>query len=336
MPSPRWLILALPWLLAACVTRLPAPVREASAPARVEPARPAPAAASTAASAPSAPAVKMHTVQRGETLIGISLEHGLDYRELATWNNIENPSRIQPGQQLRLAPPPATPAATATPPVSEVRPIGGMDAVVARPLNDAGAVSPAPTLAPAERDGVKRAPLGGKLPYSEENLALLRSRETGASPVAPAAAVPTVVSPAAAPAQAGPATVEAAGIEWSWPAQGALLARFNESRAGQEVNKGIDIGGRVGDPVLAAAAGRVIYVGVFPKHGNLVVVLHANGHSSVYAHNQRILVKEGQMVTRGQQIAALGDSDAERPKLHFEVRHQGKPLDPMIFLPPRP
>ncbi len=120
-----------------------------------------------------------------------------------------------------------------------------------------------------------------------------------------------------------------------WPANGKLLAGFSEAGSAQEANKGLDIAGRIGDPVLSAAAGKAIYVGTFAKHGNLVVILHANGYSSVYAHNSKILVKEGQAVTRGQKIAELGDSDAEQPKLHFELRQNGKPLDPQKILPAR-
>ncbi len=322
--SARLFLLALsPFFLAACASKQPAPVSEARVPVRIE--SPGPAA--------TGESERLYTVKRGDTLIAIALEHGLDYRELAAWNNIENPNRIQVGQQLRIDPPGGAPAAA--PSVAEVRPVEG-GGVTVRPLDERGAVAPAPASANTER--LKREPKGGKLPYSEENLALLRGRE--AEPPA-AAASPARPAPASQPAVSnapptGPATVEAAGLEWSWPATGRILAGFNESRTGQEVNKGIDIAGKIGDPVLAAAAGRVIYVGVFPKHGNLAVLLHAGGYSSVYAHNSRILVKEGQTVTRGQKIAELGDTDADQPKLHFEVRQRGKPVDPLKFLPPRP
>jgi lipoprotein NlpD len=313
--------------LAGCASIMPAPVGDSRAPTRVEPERPG----------AGAPAGGTHTVKKGDTLFSIALDNGLDHRELAAWNNIDDPGRIRVGQQLRLAPPGAESAAA---PATEVRPIGGMDGVVARPLENDGAVSPAPTFADGNTERVKRAPKGGKLPYSEENLALLKARESGPAPVPAAPAVPTVVpapetgKPAAATADAS-SVAESAGIEWSWPASGQILANFNDGGPGRELNKGVDIAGAPGDPVLAAAAGKVIYVGVFPKHGNLAVILHAGGYSSVYAHNKRVLVKEGQTVTRGQRIAELGDSDADRPKLHFEVRRQGKPVDPLRFLPRR-
>lgn len=332
-----WGILSCLPLLAACASRAPAPVGEARTPTRMES---APLATAAAPAAAPLPAGRQYTIMRGDTLFSIALNHGLDHRELAAWNNIENPSRIQVGQQLRLDPPAHMAASPAVASVAEVRPFGDAGAPVSRPLDGQDAPAPgvlAPAPAPGGGERLKTAPKGGKLPYSEANLAALKAREAAPAPVAvPPAPAPAVVPPVQTPAPPSPATVEVGGIEWGWPVPGRIMAGFNENRAGQEVNKGIDLDGRIGDPVRAAAAGRVIYVGVFPKHGNLAVLLHSGGYSSVYAHNRRILVKEGQMVTRGQQIAELGDSDADRPKLHFEIRQQGKPLDPLGFLPPRP
>jgi lipoprotein NlpD len=315
--------------VAGCASRHPVPVADSRDPTWIEAAKPAAPAAPAAA-----PTVRLHTVKKGDTLQSIALEQGVDYRELAAWNNIENPDRIRVGQQLRLAPPAAPAmaadgaAGSAGPGGADVRPVTGSGGVVARPLDGAPAVAPPPTFSDANTEQVKRGPKGGKLPYSPENLALLKAREAAPQAVAPAPVVPTVVPPPAAATDAG-------GLAWAWPAPGQILMNFNESGAGQELNKGIDIAGNIGDPVQAAAAGKVIYVGVFPKHGNLVVVLHADGYSSVYAHNSRILVKEGQAVSRGQKIAEIGNSDADQPKLHFEVRQQGKPVDPLKFLPPR-
>jgi lipoprotein NlpD len=101
-------------------------------------------------------------------------------------------------------------------------------------------------------------------------------------------------------------------------------------------NKGVVLGGKVGDPVVAAAEGRVIFSGNGPRgYGNLVIVKHANELLSVYAHNRTLAVKEGQSVKRGQKIAELGDSGTTSPRLHFEIRQQGKPVDPARFLPKR-
>ena len=121
-------------------------------------------------------------------------------------------------------------------------------------------------------------------------------------------------------------------VEWGWPAVGTLLAYFDEARG----IKGLSIGGKAGDPVLAAADGRVVYAGSGLRgYGNLVIVKHNSTFLSAYAHNQTLLVKEDQAVRRGQKIAEMGSSDADRVKLHFEIRRQGKPVDPVKWLPAR-
>ena len=120
------------------------------------------------------------------------------------------------------------------------------------------------------------------------------------------------------------------GLEWGMPAQGKLIGGFSESAN----RKGIDIAGTPGDPVLAAAPGRVMYTGTGIRgYGKLIVIKHDNNFNSVYAHNREILVKEGQSVTRGQKIAAMGNTDTDKVKLHFEVRRLGKPVDPAKYLP---
>jgi lipoprotein NlpD len=120
-------------------------------------------------------------------------------------------------------------------------------------------------------------------------------------------------------------------INWIWPANGTVLAGFDEVK-----NKGVDIGGTAGEPVLAAADGRVVYVGAGLRgYGNLIILKHDNVFLTAYAHNQALLVKEDQSVTKGQKIAEMGSSDTDRVKLHFEVRRQGKPVDPSKYLPPR-
>ena len=110
-----------------------------------------------------------------------------------------------------------------------------------------------------------------------------------------------------------------------------ILAGFDEQR-----NKGLDIGGKAGDPVLAAADGRVVYAGAGLRgYGNLIILKHNNSYLSAYAHNQVLLVKDDQLVRRGQKIAEMGSSEADRVQLHFEIRRQGKPIDPAKLLPPR-
>ena len=117
-----------------------------------------------------------------------------------------------------------------------------------------------------------------------------------------------------------------------WPAVGKLVTGFSDSAN----LKGIDIAGKVGQPVVASAAGKVVYAGTGLRgYGKLVIVKHNSTFLTAYAHNSEILVKEGQQVVRGQKIAEMGNSDSDQPRLHFEVRLQGKPVDPMKYLPAR-
>ena len=154
-------------------------------------------------------------------------------------------------------------------------------------------------------------------------------------PAPPASAAPAAVAPVAAPAASAPAASAAAGpdedIAWLWPARGSVISGFDEVK-----NKGLDIAGTAGEPVLAAADGRVVYVGASLRgYGKLIILKHNNTYLTAYAHNQTLLVKEDQSVRRGQKIAEMGNSDADRVKLHFEVRRQGKPVDPAKYLPAR-
>ncbi|MGA0613062.1 peptidoglycan DD-metalloendopeptidase family protein [Caldimonas sp. KR1-144] len=147
---------------------------------------------------------------------------------------------------------------------------------------------------------------------------------------APGPTTAAASSPTPAPA-ASTAAREEEDVTWSWPASGPVLAGFDEAR-----NKGVAIGGKAGDPVLAAADGRVVYAGSGLRgYGNLVIVKHNGTFLTAYAHNQTLLVKEDQPVKRGQKIAEMGSTDAQRVQLHFEIRKQGKPVDPTRLLPPR-
>jgi lipoprotein NlpD len=141
-------------------------------------------------------------------------------------------------------------------------------------------------------------------------------------------------SPPVAPAQGGAPAATRDGddeVSWAWPAAGQVSAAFDEAK-----NKGLAIGGKAGDPVLAAADGRVVYAGSGLRgYGNLIIVKHNNTFLSAYAHNQSLLVKEDQVVRRGQKIAEMGSSDTDRVQLHFEIRRQGKPVDPAKYLPAR-
>ncbi len=160
------------------------------------------------------------------------------------------------------------------------------------------------------------------------------SNPAPAASTAASAPAKAASAPASAPA-ATPAPVAASGgddtVAWMWPGNGAVLTGFDEVK-----NKGVDIAGNAGDPVLAAAEGKVVYAGSGLRgYGNLIILKHNNTYLTAYAHNQTLLVKEDQTVKRGQKIAEMGNSDADRVKLHFEVRKQGKPVDPTKYLPAR-
>ncbi|WP_043811217.1 peptidoglycan DD-metalloendopeptidase family protein, partial [Rubrivivax gelatinosus] len=161
----------------------------------------------------------------------------------------------------------------------------------------------------------------------------------GTSAPAPAATAPAAASTASASPASGSSSSSSApaardgddDVNWTWPAAGSVVAGFDEVRS-----KGLSIAGKAGDPVYAAADGRVVYAGSGLRgYGNLIIVKHNATYLSAYAHNQTLLVKEDQAVRRGQKIAEMGASDADRVQLHFEIRRQGKPVDPAKLLPSR-
>lgn len=259
-----------------------------------------------------------YTVKRGDTLYRIALDNGQDHRDIAAWNNIANPSAIKEGQVLRVIPPGAAEPADGA--VS--KPIATASGIEARSLDQ-----PAPPVA-ASSGSLKREPRVGKEPYSDEAYARLNKQAEATKPVeVKPETKPEVPPPAPAPASpSGPDDVA-----WAWPSTAKVTAQYSESG-----NKGLDFSGKAGDPVLAAGDGKVVYAGSGLRgFGELVIVKHNATFLSAYAHNRKILVKEGQQVTRGQKIAEMGNTDADSVKLHFEIRKQGKPVDPSVYLPKR-
>ena len=310
----RLAILALAAVLAAgCASRRAAPVvdrgPEVAPPPVVEAPKPAPEPPPVEKPLPT------HVVKPKETLVGIALQYGLDYRELAAWNNITNPNALRVGQVLIVGRPPEyKPAAPVATPLASA----GSPPIEARPLANT------PTL--------KVEPRGQKLPYSDRALAQLGSPD-GSAAVNPAPTAPGPVAVPQPPANPTPPPAEPErgtereAVDWSWPVKGKVIAPFSEA------SKGIDIAGRKGASVQAAAAGRVIYAGDLRAYGKLVILKHNETWVSAYAHNDRIVVKEGDDVKRGQKIAEMGSTDTDQVKLHFEVRRQGKPVDPSRVLP---
>ncbi len=281
--------------LAGCTASGPAPVVDRSG-VRTAVASP-PASPQIAASTSG-----FHTVQRGDTLYAIAFANGLDYREVAIWNRLESPDRILVGQVLRLTPPADSKI--------EIRPLDEEPLPQARPLAEPPEV---------------REPQGVLLPYSDANWAQVNAPK----PAVAATSIPAPTPAAATPA-ARPAAAEASVDAWLWPAEGALVGRYGGN------SKGIQIAGQRNAPVVAVAPGKVVYSGTGLRgYGRLLIVKHADEYLSAYAHNETILVKEGEQVTAGQRIALMGDSGTDRVKLHFEIRRYGKPLDPLNFLPER-
>lgn len=269
-------------LAAGCASRrTPAPVVDARVPAK-----PVMTKTMSGSPVPKTPSL-FYTVKRGDTLYSIALDHGADHRDLAQWNELDDPTRLRIGQQLRVKPP--TPVAEASRPAVQVGTARILGRVESRPLDS---LPPLPPRSPAKSEIAR--------------MEIVKPAPVKSDPPAPA---------------------NLAGFVW--PVKGKVLAAFAEPR-----RKGIDIDGRPGDPIVAAAAGRVTYIGTgIPGMGKIVVLKHDNGFITVYGHNRDILVKEQQAVARGQQIAVLGSTDAERPKLHFQIRKGAAAVDPLLYLP---
>ena len=314
----RWLflLLASAWLV-ACGTMRSSVVVE-------------PAAGGGPARSPAQSAVPARTpipggsyvVLKGDTLYSIAFRKGVDFRDLAQWNGIAVPYTIWPGQRLTLSP--ASSVAAARKPVTPAHaaaPVAPVFEPVDVPRSASSAAPASSTHAAPGMSAVAAPPPHPAKPAPAEPV-----------PVAGvAAAPPPPPAPAPKPVAAGDARV-AGGVNWRWPVDGTLISRFNSSDA----IPGIEIAGHAGDPVRAAAAGVVVYSGNgLVGYGELVIIKHNDSFLSAYGHNRKRLVKEGQQVTAGQQIAEMGSTGATRDELEFQIRKDGNPVDPLSYLPPR-
>ena len=254
-----------------------------------------------------------HVVGKGDTLYSIAWRFGIDYRTLARANSIRDPYTIFPGQHLLVpgpgdivAPVPATAAAGS--PAAASEPVGSSETSVRGTGTAEG-----PTVAP--------------LPSPPSGSTSTAVEMPPKSPPAPAPSPTETASTSTVPPSSAARTV--AGLRWTRPTGGKTISTF-----GRGGNKGIDIGGTFEQPIRAAAPGRVVYAGSgLVGYGKLVIVKHDSRLLSAYAHNERLHVGEGDEVAGGQHIADMGRSGKGRAMLHFEIRRDGKPVDPLRYLP---
>ena len=237
---------------------------------------------------------RYHKVRRGETLYAIAWRHGLDYRQLAAWNGIAAPYVIYPGQTLRLR-------AVHRRQGHRVKRPAGIDTGASR---SAGSASTR-----------RRSHSAGPGATSEHERPAQRSPSSAGNPVRSRGD--------------NAKDIPSARLKWHWPARGKVVSAFGE--AGR---KGVDIEGSLGQPILAASDGRVVYSGDgLLRYGKLIIIKHNGEFLSAYAHNNRLVVEEGEPVARGQRIAEMGRSGTSTVMLHFEIRRNGTPVDPMRYLP---
>lgn len=258
-----------------------------------------------------------HVVGKGDTLYSIAWRYGIDHRALARANSIDDPYTIFPGQRLLVPGPddvvaPESAVAAASEPAAAASESDGSHGTSVRGAGtgEGPAVVPLPPLPSGSTPPVAGAPA-----KSPQAAAPPSVTETQTAPI-----------PAASPP---PAARTVAGLRWTRPTGGKTISTF-----GRGGNKGIDIGGSFEQPIRAAAPGRVVYAGSgLIGYGKLVIVKHDSRLLSAYAHNERLHVGEGDDVTGGQHIADMGRSGKGRVMLHFEIRRDGKPVDPLRYLP---
>ncbi len=248
-----------------------------------------------------------YIVQAGDTLYGISFRAGLSYRDLATWNNIAEPYTVKIGQRILL-----------------------------RSSNDnqhadfalASNAAATRNAKPVETKPVEVKPTIIKLPVVVTVNPVETTVPVVASTVPAVVQIPPVIT--AAPTEIKPAN-NLTTMSWRWPSDGSLIARYVQ---GDTTQQGINIGGKSGQPIHASADGTVVYSGAgLVGYGELIIIKHNTEWLSAYAHNRRRLVAEGTKVKAGDVIAEMGRTGTMRDMLHFEIRRNGKPVDPLLYLP---
>ncbi len=328
MRPPCFLLLATIGLLSGCATDSDSPVNEQNQRSR-------------------APKAAHHEVAAGETLYSIAWEAGHDYRDVAAWNKIPPPYTIRPGQRISLQPPPDAAESDREKPKPEPVRASATPAVKIYVVRRGDSLYRI-----AKQQGVKPGHLaawnGLRKPfrlYPGQKLKLAAhapdSAATAAKPerrpastrTAPTESRKTAVRPVPSKPEVVRDPAPASTGIWVWPTRGNIIERFSASSA----RKGIDISGQRGQAIVASAPGSVVYQGSGLRgYGQLIIIKHNDDFLSAYAHCQKIVVKEGEPVKRGQKIAEMGSTGTDRNKLHFEIRYRGKPVDPLKHLPGKP
>ena len=342
------LIASIALFLTACESNPPAPVID-RLPQSSKPKAPDSATASAGkSSSVSKPAngkdwrPDNYVVKKGDTLFSIGLEYGLDYKEIALANNISEPYPIHIGQKLNLAAIKTVETGTTTEDGVVITPIKTDSAVVGTTVQNKpadakqiqSAVTPLLTEPKAIREPYSVEAFNRTAPVktAETKVAIAKPSENKLSEIKPAEIKSGETKPADSKVGESKPDVSKStddeAITWSWPTQGKVVAAFNEA-----TNKGLDISGTAGQAVNAASGGKVIYSGSDLRgYGKLVIIKHNKTYLSVYAHNSKIIAKEGQIVVAGQKIAEMGNTDSNTIKLHFEIRRLGKSVDPARYL----
>jgi lipoprotein NlpD len=322
------LLTAAAAMLAACASDQPASVEDRSirspyaesdnvrAPDRVSPAKPLPSSGT-------------YRVQGGDTLYAIAFNHGVDFRDLAAWNHIPAPYRIYVGQELNLSAPMST--ASSGNPVVAPMPDRASSTVSNLPPSRSAVTNAAPPPKPQNSSPMFETVEPANV---AQESAPAPKPVTPVAPPPQVAKPPVVAAPVEPPKSAEPAPqLNAGGVAWHWPASGSVIGTYV---AGDQTKQGVDIAGNEGDPITATADGEVVYSGNgLIGYGELIIIKHNASFLSAYGHNRKRLVQEGDKVKAGQRIAEMGASAAARNELHFEIRKNGKPVNPLDYLPVR-
>lgn len=261
-----------------------------------------------------------YPVSSGDTIYSIAWRYEIDPFELARWNNLSSPYTIYPGQRLRMKPGASSATKTASKSSGTARRASRPDSVTVKKGDTLSGIAREYDVSASKLASIN----GLKSPYliKPGQTLKLQAPESGNTRARTSSRKKTA---------AASQPVDNRAVTWQWPVQGELITTFKSNKSGR---KGIDIAGREGKDIRAAAPGKVVYSGNgLISYGNLVIIKHNRTYLSAYAHNRKLLVKEGDSIKAGQVIAELGQTGTDSPRLHFEIRKNGKPVNPLNYLP---